>query len=113
MVQRENESKLISGIKQMKEKERKKGVKNNFVNVIKKMKQLENTINEGFEKVLEINPMKVTQEQVKNGFADIVKMNNKVIIPEFRKVLLDEKIKEFDRGTAKILAHDECNHIRP
>ena len=114
MVQRENESKLISGIKQMKEKERKEGAKNNnFDNVKEKMKQLENTINEGFEKVLEINPVKVTQEQVQNSFADTVKMSNKVIIPEFRKMLLDEKIKEFGRGTAKRLAHDECNHIRP
>ena len=88
----------------MKEKERKEGVKNNnFDNVMEKMKQLENTINEGFEKVLEINPVKVTQEQVKNSFADTVKMSNKVIIPEFRKVLLDEKIKEFEEEQQKDL----------
>ena len=67
------------------------------------MKQLENTINEGFEKVLEINPVKVTQEQVQNSFADTVKMSNKVIIPEFRKVLLDEKIKEFEEEQQKDL----------
>ena len=88
----------------MKEKERKEGVKNNnFDTVMEKLKQLENTINEGFEKVLEINPVKVTQEQVKNSFADTVKMSNKVIIPEFRKVLLDEKIKEFEEEQQKDL----------
>ena len=105
MVQRENESKLISGIKQMKEKERKEGVKNNnFDNVMEKMKQLENTINEGFEKVLEINPVKVTQDQVKNSFADTVKMSNKVIIPEFRKVLLE---KDLSMTNVIIFGHKE------
>ena len=88
----------------MKEKERKEGVKNNnFDNVMEKMKQLENTINEGFEKVLEINPVKVTQEQVKTSFADTERMSNKVIIPESWKVLLDEKIKEFEEEQQKDL----------
>lgn len=104
MVQRENESKILNGYKQMKEKARKEGQENSeYASMVEKINQLENTIKDGFEKVLEINPVRDMQGEVKNSFADAVNLNKSTIIPEFRKVLLDEKLNEFEEERQKDL----------
>ena len=96
MIQRENESNLINGIKKLKKKQNKKDCQEkekNLVNLIEnKFIKLEDRIYQTGIKTNEVNENKIDE---KSSFANIV-ANKKPILPAFCKILRDEKLKEIE-----------------
>ena len=99
MIQRENESKLINGIKKMKEKQNKKESQEkekDLVNLIEnKFIELEDRIKESIKNSIKTNEVNEKKNDEKSSFANIV-ADKKTILPEFRKILRDEKLKELE-----------------
>lgn len=96
IVQKENESKLINGIKKLKENQKKDTQeKEILVDLIeKKFNHLEEKLSHKLEEsVKKATANKTTGE----SFASVVKENKKeLIVPDFGKIIRDEKLKEIE-----------------
>ena len=97
MIQRENESKLINGIKKLKDRQNKKESQEkekDLVNLIeKKFIELEDRIKESIKKGIKTNEENEKKNDEKSSFANIVESDKKTILPAICKILRDEKLK--------------------
>ena len=105
MVQKENENKLINGIRKMKQKQNEKDehLKNTMEN---KFDEFEKKIKEIIKDEIKSNiDSKNNQHKIdqKSSFASIVKNVNQenILIPKFRKLLQEEKIQDIEEERQK------------
>ena len=106
MIQRENESKLINGIKKLKDEQNKKESQEkekDLVNLIENIFiELEDRIKESIKNGIKTNEENVKKNDEKSSFANIVELDKKTISPAFRKILRNEKLKERFQGRKTI-----------
>ena len=96
MIQKDNESKLIDGIKKLKEKEKDNIQAKELVDLIdQKFKQMELKLNKTLacKKVKRAQNDSINKEQRKENFASAVKENH---VSDFRKILREEKLNEIE-----------------
>ena len=96
MVQKDNESKLINGIKKMKEKEKNNIQRKDLIDLIEhKFKQLEeklhDTLNDRVKKVASNEP--INKEPRRGTFASVIKENH---APDFKMILREENMYEIE-----------------
>ena len=102
MVQKDNESKLINGLKKLKENQKAANQENDLVSLFeRRFNELEKKIDDTQTSIKEIKKSGELIKQdikssTKENYAGIVKSTENPIIPDFRKILCDEKLKEID-----------------
>ena len=120
MVQKDNGSKLINGIKKMKEKEKNNIQGKDLIDLIKhKFKQLEkklhDTLNDRVKKVKSNEP--INKEPRRGTFASVIKENH---APDFRMILREEKMNEIEeerqqelrKPNIMIFGQNESNEVQ-
>ena len=99
-IQKENENKLINGIKNLHKQNKKEDQEKDLLKLMEnKFEEFENKIKQALVKgsFQEGNKTTVNQGETNTNFAGIVKDSSKNhIFPEFRKILRDERIKEIE-----------------
>ena len=99
-IQKENENKLINGIKKLHKQNKKEDQEKDLLKLMEnKFEEFENKIKQALVKgsFQEGNKTTVNQGETNTNFAGIVKDSSKNhIFPEFRKILRDERIKEIE-----------------
>ena len=121
MVQKDNESKLINGIKKMKEKEKNNIQGKDLIDLIEhKFKQLEGklheTLNDRVKKVTSNEP--INNEPRRGTFASVIKENH---APDFRMILREEnkmneieeeRQQELRKTNIMIFGQNESNEVQ-
>ena len=101
MVQKDNESKLISGFKQLKENQKAANQEKDLVSLSeRRFNELEKNIDDTQTTIKEIKSGELIKQDIKSStkenYAGIIKSTENPIIPDFWKILCDEKLKEID-----------------
>ena len=102
MLQKNNESKLISGLKKLTENQKAANQEKELVTLFEwRFNELEKKIDDTQTSMKEIKKSgKLIKQNIKSStkenYAGIVKSTENPIIPDFQKILCDEKLKEID-----------------